>query len=138
MRLVDLLKNDTDNSVWNGQVSSIIDNIRLERLEIVDGEVVAVHINSRVGGDRPLKIERDADYGSEEEDEEQQYLSFLQELFFCIDNFEHDFSVSMPMINGGYSFSTMSEDGNYLCHRYMDYSYAEARELFIYWIGSSK
>ena len=118
-----------DKSVWDKEVSTIVDNIRLSQLIIVDGEVIAVHINSRVGEDFPLVIERDASYDEEDE----HFLFFLQELFFVIDNFEYEFSVSTPL-QGGYELSCLDDDKGYLHQRYVDYSYAEAREEFIEYV----
>lgn len=123
-----------DRSVWNREVSSIVHNVRLSQLSIVDDEVVAVHVNSRVGGDHPLVVERDASYDEENEDE--QFLFFLQELFFVIDNFEHEFSVRKPMINGGYELSFLDDEKGRLHQRYINYSYAEAREMFIKYVAN--
>ena len=130
--LAELLRNKDRKSVWNREVSTVVDNVRLSQLSIVDDEAVAVHINSRIGEDRPLVIERDASY----DEEDKHFLFFLQELFFVIDNFEYEFSVRRPMINGGYELSCLDDEKGYLHQRYVDYSYAEAREEFIEYVAN--
>ena len=136
--LSELLTKDKDGGVWSQQVAPLGKFLHLDGLDIVDGKVITVHFSDR---HESFAIERDACYEEEYEeyedfDEEQHVLFSWQQLFFGIDNFEHEFSVRMPFPSGGYELSCFDDEKGYLHQRYIDYSYPEAREKFIEYVAN--